>query len=218
VRSSATVAGESVRKRARGSAANPASGTARAQAPAVNASTAQVLAPHATEPSERSDWRSNTAARERADVADVPVRAGEDTAAIMAPAKRPEATPEPVRAPVQPNAIAPNSEPIATTPRFASSGDTSELFVPISGSLAGLRAAVWVDPPALALDIPAGRITLPRTRYEIRDGGVQGLSFGRPHNVTQLRVYLTGPLTHYTTTEAPGGVTIRMKRDGRLQP
>jgi hypothetical protein len=106
----------------------------------------------------------------------------------------------------------------ASAPRCMSTGDSTELFVPVSGSIAGLQMAVWADPLALALDLPAGRIALPRSRYEIRSGVVQRMSFGQPHKVTQLRVYLTAPVTRYSASETQGGVVIHLKHEPVSHP
>lgn len=98
--------------------------------------------------------------------------------------------------------------PLVTTMR-----DTTQVFVPISGSLAGLEAKLWTDPPAIAVDLPRGTVALPRRRYELQGDGVVGLSIGQPAGVTQLRVYVNSVLVEYEATAAPGGVTIRIKRD-----
>jgi len=103
-------------------------------------------------------------------------------------------------------------------PRVVSHGDTSEIFVPVTGSLAGLRTALWTDPPAVVVEIPDGQVALPQARYNIRAGAVVGLSVGKPKGVTQLRVYVTELLARYTASAAPGGVTIYMKHESPNTP
>ena len=133
--------------------------------------------------------------------------------------------PEPVAAqePVKDSKPAPDTTHSADTtaakverrrsPQITTTKDTTEIFVPVNGSLAGLQARLWTDPPAVAVDIPRGTVALPRRRYDLQGDGVSGLSVGRPGGVTQLRVYVNSILSQYEATAAPGGVMIRFKRD-----
>jgi hypothetical protein len=101
-------------------------------------------------------------------------------------------------------------------PRLTVSGDTSEIFVPVEGSTNGLRTAMWVEPLALVVDLPAGRVKLTHTRYAFRAGGVAALGVGNNRGVTQVRVFLDALLARYSVQELPGGMSIRLRRD--LQP
>jgi hypothetical protein len=97
-------------------------------------------------------------------------------------------------------------------PQVSTTGDTSEFFVPLLGSSAGTRVALWVDPPAVVVDIPNGHVAWPQSRYTLQTGGIVGLSVGKPRGVTQLRVYLRARATRYWVSETPGGITLHVKR------
>jgi hypothetical protein len=131
--------------------------------------------------------------RSEAKLPDTTHKAADTTPPLAEPAPRPAAA---------------GRAPLVTTFK-----DTTEIFVPVHGSLAGLDAKLWTDPPAVAVDIPRGAVALPRRRYDLQADGVAGLSVGRPGGVTQLRVYVNSVLSQYEATAAPGGVLIRIKRD-----
>jgi len=142
------------------------------------------------------------------------------SAAAPLPAAREVPKPVPDTTPVadttaQPEIASPAPRPAASrrAPQVTTTKDTTEIFVPVSGSLSGLDAKLWTDPPAVAVDIPRGTVALPRRRYDLQAEGVAGLSVGRPGGVTQLRVYVNSVLSQYEATAAPGGVVIRIKRD-----
>jgi hypothetical protein len=139
------------------------------------------------------------------------------TEAVVASAPVPAANKSPDTTPAADTTVAPKVEPSAPrpsrSPQVTTSKDTTEIFVPVSGSLAGLSAKLWTDPPAVSVDIPRGQVALPRRRYDLQADGVAGLSVGRPGGVTQLRVYVNSVLSQYEATAAPGGVVIRIKRD-----
>jgi hypothetical protein len=107
---------------------------------------------------------------------------------------------------------------VGNEPTLKVSGDTSEIFVPVRGSFAGLRTAIWVEPLALVIDLPAAETTLARSRYVLRAGGVTVLNVGRNHGVTQLRLFLDALLARYGTQPVTGGLLIRLKRDLRPLP
>jgi hypothetical protein len=100
-------------------------------------------------------------------------------------------------------------------PRWESRGDTCELFIPLVGTLARSRVAIWSDPLALAVEIPEGQIPLERRRYEVGEGGVAAISFGRPGGTTHLRVFLEGPPRRYAVDAADGGILVRVTRGAR---
>ncbi|HET8939263.1 MAG TPA: PilZ domain-containing protein [Polyangiales bacterium] len=104
---------------------------------------------------------------------------------------------------------------VTRSPVVSSTKDTSEIFVPVTGSLAGISTKLWTDPPAVVVEIPRGQIALARRKYDLHGDGVVGLSVGRPGGVTQLRVYVNSILSQYEASAAPGGVSIRIKRDLR---
>ena len=104
------------------------------------------------------------------------------------------------------------------TPKVTTANGSTEIFVPVNGSLVGLDAKLWTDPPAVAVDLPHGTVALPRARYDLEATGVAGLSVGRPSGRTQLRVYVNSVLTQYEANAAPGGVVIRLKHDLQSPP
>ena len=132
------------------------------------------------------------------------------TASAVTPVTAPKPAPDttPTIAKQAPRPAAAIRAPQVTTTR-----DTTEIFVPVTGSLAGLEAKLWTDPPAVAVDIPRGTVALARRRYELQADGLAGLSVGRPGGVTQLRVYVNSVLSQYEASAAPGGVVIRITRD-----
>ncbi|HTU61355.1 MAG TPA: PilZ domain-containing protein, partial [Polyangiales bacterium] len=148
----------------------------------------------------------------------VPVRVTEPAAQIRMPeaSLAPARVPEPVLAtaprptdttPLADTTAAPKVEQPMPRPAAASRSpqvttykDTTEIFVPVSGSLAGLSAKLWTDPPAVSVDIPRGQVALPRRRYDLQADGLAGLSVGRPGGVTQLRVYVNSVLSQYEAT------------------
>lgn len=113
----------------------------------------------------------------------------------------------------QPATAAPANAPIVSV-----TGDQSDVFVPVEGSVADLRLALWVEPLAVVADLPSGRIPLTQPRYDIKAGGVSAVSIGKNRGVTQVRVLLNALLTRYSAERAPGGIVIRMKRDLRPLP
>jgi hypothetical protein len=103
-------------------------------------------------------------------------------------------------------------------PTLTVSGDTSEVFVPTRGSLAGMRAAIWVEPFALVIDLPDANPALAHSRYALKAGGIKLLTVGEAHGVTQLRLFLDELLARYSTEATSGGLLIRLKHDLRPLP
>ena len=129
---------------------------------------------------------------------------------------KPVAQAEPIVPPKPVVDTKPESDTTASTARspvISSTKDTSEIFVPVTGSLAGIATKLWTDPPAVVVEIPRGQVALPRRKYDLHGDGVVGLSVGRPGGVTQLRVYVNSVLAQYDASAVPGGVSIRIKRD-----
>jgi len=122
-------------------------------------------------------------------------RAGEEPGEPAAARARPDASP------------APNTG----DPTFTIDDQLNEVFVPVHGSLASLRTAVWADPSALVVDLPDATVGLTHARYSTHTGCLLGLSVGRPRGVLQLRVYLSEKVVRYTTNESPGGLLIRVR-------
>jgi hypothetical protein len=133
-------------------------------------------------------------------------RAASEVTAITA--RKPAADTTPSTAKLAPQPTAASRAPHVTTTK-----DTTEIFVPVTGSLAGLDAKLWTDPPAVSVNIPRGTVALARRRYDLQADGVAGLSVGRPGGVTQLRVYVNSVLSQYEASAAPGGIVIRIKHD-----
>jgi hypothetical protein len=103
-------------------------------------------------------------------------------------------------------------------PSLRVNGDTSEVIVPVIGSLAGARTALWVEPRALVVDLPQAQFRLSKSRYALSGGGVAALSVGKNHGTPEVRVLLDELLARYSTQEVPGGLLIRMKRDLHPMP
>lgn len=94
-------------------------------------------------------------------------------------------------------------------------GNTSEIFVPVTGSLSGLLTKLWIDPPAVVVELPAADIALPERHYDIQAQGIVGISVGKPSGVTQVRVYVNRLLSQYEASAANDGIIIRIERDLR---
>jgi hypothetical protein len=114
--------------------------------------------------------------------------------------------------------LAPAKPEVHSDPTLKVEGDSSELFVPMSGTLGGMHDAMWIDPFALVIDLPEARLLLAQTRYALKSGGIKQLTVGQLHGVTQLRVYLDALLAHYSVEVVTGGMRIRLKRDLRPLP
>ena len=108
--------------------------------------------------------------------------------------------------------------PSFIAPMLSSTNETTEIFVPVSGAVSGLASALWVDPPAVVVDLPSGKLELSQTRYDLDAGGVSALRVGRSRGVTQLRVYLTAVLSQFDALPARGGIVIRLRRDLQSLP
>jgi hypothetical protein len=149
-----------------------------------------------------------------------------ESKSVAEPSASPTASsPERARKPAfEPRAEVPVSapEPPAAEggeqPSLRVNGDTSEVIVPVSGSLEGLRTAVWVDPLALVVDLPQAEIRLSNARYPLSGGGVAALSVGKNHGTPEVRVLLDELLARYSTQAVPGGLLIRLKRDLHPMP
>jgi hypothetical protein len=108
---------------------------------------------------------------------------------------------------------------VADGPTLRLDGDSTEVFVPMHGALAGWRDAVWSDPPALVIDLPAtARVPFPRQRYNLQSAGVTYVSAVDLRGVTQLRVFLDAPLGRYAIAALERGFVIRLQRDLRPLP
>jgi hypothetical protein len=129
----------------------------------------------------------------------------------VAPAAPPvEAEPAPALPPIA------AKEPDVRAPELTVAGSTTTVVIPIDGSPTQLRTALWADPPAVAVDIPGGRVRLTQARYDISAGGVSGVSVGRNNQgVTQVRVLLSSLLTSFDAKPIPGAVKFVLKRDLR---
>lgn len=130
---------------------------------------------------------------------------------VSAPAPQDEAEPAPAPPP-PPAAKAPDER----APELTVESDTTTVVIPIDGTATQLRTALWADPPAVAVDIPGGRVRLTHSRYDISAGGVTGVSVGRNNQgVTQVRVLLSSLLTSFDAKPIPGAVKFVLKRDLR---
>jgi PilZ domain len=186
----------------------------------------------------RPSLRPSLAATERPATRPLPAASVQPMAAASSRAIPSEAgAPAPAEAQVAPVVAAPTLADSETTtapqttdaasntdqdrtsePTLTVTGDTTEVFVPVQGSTKGLRTALWVEPLALVIDLPAGRVKLGRTRYAVHTGGIAALGVGNNHGVTQVRVFLDALLARYGTQELPDGLLIRLKRDLRPMP
>ncbi|HEY2736621.1 MAG TPA: AMIN domain-containing protein, partial [Polyangiales bacterium] len=98
-------------------------------------------------------------------------------------------------------------------PTLKVEGDSSLLFVPMTGTLEGMHDAMWIDPFALVIDLPEATLPFAQTRYALKSGGIKQVTVARPHGVTQLRVYLDALLAHYSVEVVTGGLLLHLKRD-----
>ncbi|MFI5309214.1 MAG: hypothetical protein ACHQ53_17795, partial [Polyangiales bacterium] len=120
------------------------------------------------------------------------------------PLVREAATPQP-----QPEQTAGTREP---APELQVNGDAVVLQLPFEGSLEGMRARVWADPHALALDLPQGRTALALGRYPMADGDVTDVQLNARGDALLVRVKVQAPIASYDVTAADGTLRVSVMR------
>ncbi|HET6333590.1 MAG TPA: PilZ domain-containing protein [Polyangiales bacterium] len=164
------------------------------------------------------------------------------TPRALAPAPAPAPTPAPTEGertidpPPQPlpatPAQPPASQDLATTsprstnsqvgndetrlPALNSEGAKSEIFVPMQGSLEGLRTTQWTDPLAVVLDIPGAHFATPELLKGLRGGGVKRVRLDETRPVPRLQIFLNTVAARFAAKAVPHGLLVVLEHD--LQP
>jgi Tfp pilus assembly protein PilZ len=101
-------------------------------------------------------------------------------------------------------------------PALNSEGAKSEIFVPMQGSLDGLRTTQWTDPLAVVLDIPGAHFATPELLKGLRGGGVKRVRLDETRAVPRLQIFLNTVAARFATKAVPHGLLVVLEHD--LQP
>lgn len=101
-------------------------------------------------------------------------------------------------------------------PALNSEGAKSEIFVPMQGSLEGLRTTQWTDPLAVVLDIPGAHFAAPELLKGLRGGGVKRVRLDETRPVPRLQIFLNTVAARFATKAVPHGLLVVLEHD--LQP
>jgi hypothetical protein len=95
-------------------------------------------------------------------------------------------------------------------------GAKSEIFVPMQGSLEGLRTTQWTDPLAVVLDIPDAHFAAPELLKGLRGGGVKRVRLDETRPVPRLQIFLNTVAARFAAKAVPHGLLVVLEHD--LQP
>jgi hypothetical protein len=150
-----------------------------------------------------------------------PTQAPNDNSVIQAPpvanALQPSAS-KPVAPSAAPEHVVTSNAPTDETrlPALNSEGAKSEIFVPMSGSLDGIRTTQWTDPLAVVLDIPGARFAAPELLRGLRGGGVKRVRLDETRPVPRLQIFLNTVAARFAAKSVPHGLLVVLEHD--LQP
>lgn len=117
-----------------------------------------------------------------------------------------------------PVAAAPSSTDEARLPALNSEGAKSEIFVPMQGSLDGLRTTQWTDPLAVVLDIPGARFSAPELLKGLRGGAVKRVRLDETREVPRLQIFLNTVAARFAAKPVPHGLLVVLEHDLRPMP
>ncbi len=106
----------------------------------------------------------------------------------------------------------------ARLPALNSFGSKSEIFVPMQGSLNGLRSTQWTDPLAVVLDLPNAHIDAPELLRGLRGGGVRRVRLDETRPVPRLHIYLNTVAARFAARSVPHGLLVVLEHDLRPLP
>lgn len=141
------------------------------------------------------------------------------------PAPAPEVQHTSVDVSAAPPETQPEQKPAATNaptdeearlPALNAMGSKSEVFVPMQGSLRGLRTTQWTDPLAIVLDLPDAHIDSPELLRGLRGGGVLRVRLDDSREVPRLQIFLNTVAARFATKLVPHGLLVVLEHD--LQP
>jgi hypothetical protein len=106
----------------------------------------------------------------------------------------------------------------ARLPALNSEDGKSEIFVPMQGSLDGLRTTQWTDPLAVVLDIPGAHFTAPELLKGLRGGGVKRVRLDETRPVPRLQIFLNTVAARFAAKSVPHGLLVVLEHDLRPLP
>jgi hypothetical protein len=108
----------------------------------------------------------------------------------------------------------------ANTPSASvtTAGRRSEIFLPLVGSLDGLRVTLWREPPALVVDLPSARVASPAALRSLRGGGIRRVRLDESRSTPQIQLFLNTALARFVTKNVPHGLLIVLEYDLRAMP
>jgi Tfp pilus assembly protein PilZ len=106
----------------------------------------------------------------------------------------------------------------ARLPALNSEDGKSEIFVPMQGSLDGLRTTQWTDPLAVVLDIPGAHFAAPELLKGLRGGGVKRVRIDETRPVPRLQIFLNTVAARFAAKSVPHGLLVVLEHDLRPLP
>lgn len=89
--------------------------------------------------------------------------------------------------------------------------DTLSVWVPMTGSLDGMRSHIWREPRAVAVQLPHGRILLPPGRHAVDTGSLGYVQVGQPGARTALKIPLKGTVSGHEVNRFNGGLEVQIR-------
>jgi hypothetical protein len=103
-------------------------------------------------------------------------------------------------------------------PALNAEGAKSEIFVPMQGSLNGLRTTQWTDPLAVVLDLPDAHFAAPELLKGLRGGGVKRVRLDETRPVPRLQIFLNTVAARFVAKAVPHGLLVVLEHDLRPMP
>ena len=99
-------------------------------------------------------------------------------------------------------------------PQLQVEGGLTRLRIPFDGTLDNVRARIWAQPRALAIDLPRGHTPLPPGSYAIAQGSVSELRLNARGAETLVRIKLAAPIERYSLAAQDGVLEVRLVQQG----
>lgn len=96
----------------------------------------------------------------------------------------------------------------AFTPEFKWRRDRRELFLPLHGSLAGVRHFAMHSPPGIAINLPAAAGPSAGARVPVPHPGVSRIDLVPWEHGTRIRIWTDGIIDDYRVEVVPGGLRV----------
>jgi hypothetical protein len=105
-----------------------------------------------------------------------------------------------------------DAPPKLVAPESSVDANATRVRLPFEGSLVDMRATVWAEPAALAIDLPHGATSLEPGRYAIDAGGVTDLRVNKNARSLLLRIRLAAPISRYAIALEDGVLEAQLQR------